>query len=141
VILYADTSSLVKLYLAEEGSDEMRRLSSLADEVSSSNVAYAETRVAIARALREGRIREPEFRAARRKFEVEWADLPAVILRDEILRRAGDLGDRHPIRGFDAIHLASAIALREQVSSDVRFASADRRLGGAATAEGFRLAP
>ena len=142
MILYADTSSLVKLYISEEGSDEMAQVSFGADEVASSKVAYAELRVALARALRGGRIVEGAFQTARRKFDREWADLAVVDVSDDILQRAGDLGDRHPIRGFDAIHLASATAFRdERITSEVWFASADRRLRDAAAAEDFTVAP
>jgi predicted nucleic acid-binding protein len=114
VILYADTSSLVKLYLVEERSVEIRQSSLAADEVICSKITYAETRVAFARALRDQRINQTEFESARRKFDFEWADLGAVEVSDRILRRAGDLGDQYPIRGFDAIHLSSAIEIRDQ---------------------------
>jgi predicted nucleic acid-binding protein len=139
LILYSDTSSLAKLYILEEGSAEMRRLVLTVQRVTCSEVAYAETRVAIARALREGRLDESAFRQARRDFEADWVDYGAVTVGD-ILKDAGDLGDRYAIRGFDAIHLASALRVRQLAKQDVSFASADRRLRDAAVAEGFALA-
>ena len=57
----------------------------------------------------------------------------------EIAREAGDLGDRYVIRGFDAVHLASATKLRTSTKSDVGFMTADRRLRDAAVAEGFSI--
>jgi predicted nucleic acid-binding protein len=141
LILYADSSCLVKLYLSEDGSAEMRQVSFAADEVACTRVGYAETRVALARALRDKRMTESEFRSARRKFELEWPDLAVVEVSKDIVRLAADLGDQYPIRAFDAVHLASAIEIRSQPAGpEVSFASADRRLRGAAVAENFILA-
>jgi len=139
LILYTDTSSLIKLYLVEEGSAEMGNLVAAATQVTTSNVAYAETRVGLARAFRDGRVNEGGFQNARQKFESEWPGIGAVELSDEILHEAGDLGDVYPIRGFDAIHLASAKQVREQGSQEVQFSTADRRLRDAAVAEGFSV--
>ena len=42
---------------------------------------------------------------------------------------------RHPLRGFDAIHLASALMLKRALGEEVIFAAADVRLLQAAGAE------
>jgi len=118
---------------------EMRNLVAAAAQVTTSNVAYAETRVGLARAFRDGRVNEGGFQNARQKFESEWPGIGAVELSDEILHEAGDLGDSYPIRGFDAIHLASAKQVRAISSDEVMFSTADRRLRDAAVAEGFAV--
>jgi len=41
---------------------------------------------------------------------------------------AGDLAEKHDLRGFDAIHLASAVTLREKLASDFTFSCCDMRL-------------
>jgi predicted nucleic acid-binding protein len=141
LILYADTSSLFKLYLAEEGSSEVRAAAVSASQIATSVVAYAETRIALARALREGRLDRRGFATARGKFEIEWSAIGAIDVTDEILGESGDLGDLYPIRAFDAIHLASAKQVRALARNEVGFSSADGRLRDAAVAEGFALAP
>jgi predicted nucleic acid-binding protein len=139
LILYVDTSSLFKLYLAEAGSAEVRSLVGAASQVTSSKIAYAETRVALARAFREGRLDQFAFQSAREKFEHEWLGISTVEVSDEILRDAGDLGDQYPIKGFNAIHLASAKQVRALSGDQTMFATADRRLRDAAVAEGFAI--
>jgi len=139
LILYMDTSCLAKLYLLEEGSVRMRESAFAAGQVTTSKIAYAETRATLARALREGRIDNAEFDEARQKFEREWPDLTASEVSDSVLQEAGNLVDKHPIRGFDAIHLASAEHTRAMNIAQVVFATADRRLRDAADAEGFAL--
>ncbi len=58
-------------------------------------------------------------------------------LRDEILRLARDLIRQHPLRGFDAIHLASALSVKRAVGEDLTFGAAAVRLLRAAESEGL----
>ena len=48
MILYLDTSSLVRLYVDESGSADVRRLVEQAEIVAASVVAYPEARAALA---------------------------------------------------------------------------------------------
>ena len=48
---------------------------------------------------------------------------------------------RHQLRGFDAIHLASAIVIHESISDDFLFACFDKRLARAAQSEGLEVFP
>ena len=140
MILYLDSSNLSKLYLEEQGSAEVRRLVSEAAEKASSLIAYAELRAAISRALRMGRVESFRAQEARREFEADWLDLVVLEVDESIVRAAGDAADRHGLRGFDAVHLASAAQLRNSTSETVVFSSADSQLMRAARAEGLALA-
>lgn len=53
--------------------------------------------------------------------------------------KAGDLAEKHGLRGFDAIHLSSALRLKEEVSEDVVFSCSDHILRKAAHQEGLHL--
>jgi hypothetical protein len=72
--LYLDTSSLVKLYVAEPGSDAVRKLVDAAAVVATSSVAYTETRAALARRRRERALRPAAFASARKTFQAEWPE-------------------------------------------------------------------
>jgi len=52
---------------------------------------------------------------------------------------AGDLAEKHGLRGFDAIHLASAVTLREKLASPVTFSCYDIRLQNASQREKLDL--
>ena len=56
-------------------------------------------------------------------------------LQEHILLLARDLIQRHPLRGFDAVHLASAVSLRSALGEEITFAAADERLLRAAKEE------
>lgn len=133
MILYLDTSSLVKLYVVEPGSDDVQRLVERAELVSTSVVAYAETRAALARRRREQSLAPAGYRRARAAFEADWPRLLTLEVAEPLARRAGDLAERHRLRGFDALHLASFLTVMEEFAGEtVHFSAADRALERAA---------
>ena len=141
MILYLDTSALVKLYVREQGSARVRRALTKADQIGTSRVAHPEARAAFARRAREGSL---GARALRRAVAALEADLPSLVVvacGASLARRAGELAERRALRGFDAIHLASALDLRDLSGAEVRFMAFDERLNGAAKDEGLELSP
>jgi predicted nucleic acid-binding protein len=133
VTLYLDTSSLVKLYVVEAGSDLVRQLVRDATVVATSVVAYAETRAALARLRRERGLTASKFVAAKRDFEAEWPTYLTMEATGALCRAAGELAERYRLRGFDGIHLASfAEVSRRAGTKETRFSSFDRRLNQAA---------
>ena len=73
-----------------------------------------------------------------RQFETDWQAYLRVELEDNILLLARDLIQRRPLRGFDAIHLASALRLKIVLGEEITFAAADGRLLKAAEAENLK---
>jgi uncharacterized protein len=134
VTLYLDTSSLVKLYVAESGSEEVRAQIERATIVATSVIAYPEARAALARCRRERGLRPAAFAAAKRKFEDDWPKYLAVHISEAVCREAGDLAERYALRGYDSVHLASFLGLTRQAgeAADTEFSSADARLNRAA---------
>jgi uncharacterized protein len=133
MILYLDTSSLVKLYLEETGSDDVRLLVEQADVVAGSVVAYPEARAALARRRREQSMSLVDHRRTVAALDADWPGVLALEVSGSLARNAGELAERHRLRGFDAIHLASYLSLvREFPDEGVRFSSADRALERAA---------
>jgi uncharacterized protein len=133
VTLYLDTSSLVKLYVTESGSEVVRQLVGDAKVVATSVVAYAETRAALARLRREGVLTASKLTSAKREFDEQWPTYLSLEATDSLCRAAGDLAEKHSLRGFDSIHLASfAEVSRRAGTDDTRFSSFDNRLNRAA---------
>lgn len=141
MILYLDTSSLVKLYVKEQGSEEARGLASGAEVITTSWLAYTEARSALARKYRGRGLTEDEYRQALREFEKDWDIYAALEVSPGVLREAGDLAEKHGLRSLDAIHLASAVSvLRRSEPADLIFSSVDLRLVAAAEVEGLSCA-
>jgi uncharacterized protein len=139
VILYLDTSSLVKLYVEEGDSADVVALVKSAEVTATSIVAYAEARAAFARRRREKALTVAEHKRILTGFDEDWESYLIVQLQDKSVRTAGDLADKHGLRGFDAIHLASAMTLRDALNTAVVFSSSDQRLNDASRIEGFQL--
>lgn len=129
---YLDTSSLVKLYVSEAGTEEVRRLIADAAVVATSQIAYPETRAALARRRREGALGAGAFAAAKHAFDADWPKFLAVEATASLCREAGELAERLHLRGYDSVHLASfAEVVRRAGTGRTRFSSYDDALNRA----------
>ena len=133
MILYLDTSSLVKLYVDEPGSDAVRKLVDAATIVGTATIAYTEIRAALARRRRERALRPAAFTSARKAFEAEWANYFTIELTPALCRKAGDFAERYRLRACDSVHLAAfAEIAREAGVRETLFSSFDAALNRAA---------
>jgi predicted nucleic acid-binding protein len=134
-LIYLDTSALIKRFVNEKGSPLVQSLVGERGPVATAKIAYAEIFAGFARKLREGHLPRNLHALACRQFERDWQSYLRVELQDDILFLARDLVQRHPLRGFDSVHLASALSLKNALGEEITFAAADGRLLRAAEAE------
>jgi len=137
VILFADTSALIKLYIEETGSAEMEERAR-ASRLAASALAYAEIYATFARRKREGLLTPEEHDELAARFERDWQRTIVMALRPALAARVPRLVADHPLRGADAVHLASAIAL-QAAGLETIFAASDARLVEAAAREGLEV--
>ena len=142
--VFADASALVKLYVDEEGHEVVRGLTTLAV----AQVARVEVPAAYWRKSRLGELDAVDARVLVSDFEADYygtSEEPprfvVVAVTADILDLAAALCARHPLRGFDAIQLASALALRDIDPEVTTMAVFDRTLRAAAAVEGLSLSP
>jgi uncharacterized protein len=133
LIVYFDTSALVPIVIDEDTSTAATRLWDEADRVISSRLVYAEARAALGLACRIGRLDETRLRSAVRGLEDLVSHLDVVEVTDQVVRRAGTLVESLSLRGYDAIHVASAELLDDAdlvvAAGDEHVARAARTLG------------
>jgi predicted nucleic acid-binding protein len=134
-VIYLDTSALVKRFVQEKGSPVVQSLFQSANGVATAKIAYAEIFAGLTRKLRERNLSRAQYSTACRQFESDWHAYVRVELQDDILLLARDLIQRHPLKGFDAVHLASALRLKVALGEEIRFAAADKNLLRAAQIE------
>jgi uncharacterized protein len=137
-LVYFDSSALVKLVLDEPGSDIAAALWNACDAALSSRLAYPEVCAALAAATRNHDLTESEALAAISDWKTFWASMRPVELSATVEQAAGVLAVSHHLRGADAIHLASALALG---SKDLTVAVWDKHLHAGAAAVGLAVAP
>lgn len=139
--LYLDTSSLVKLYVDEPGSDEVRGLVGRARIVATSVIAYAEARSALARLRREGALPPAAFTSIKRALDKDWPSYLTLDVTGAISQAAGDLAEQYRLRGYDSVHLASFLEVaRRAGAGETEFSSFDDRLNRAAQSVARSLA-
>ena len=145
---YFDSSALVKYYIIESGTEWVRNLidgrlgEEWANTISTSALTWAEVISAFAKRHRMGDISTHLYRALTARFLRE-AHLRYGRLRvnDAVIEAAVDLLQRHPLRAYDAVQLATALILNSALIADqlppLTFISADNLLCRAAWAEGL----
>ena len=141
MILYLDTSAWVKLYVRELGSKELRAHATKAEAMAVSVVAYPEARAAFARIKAQGISTEAKHQQRLAQLNLDWGNLLHIELIPAVVRTAGDLAEVYGLRGFDSIHLASALWLKEKTSMPLHFAVFDQRLRLAAERAGLMVVP
>ncbi len=136
MILYLDTSSLLKLYLDEDHSDLVHTWAKGAEVLCTSRVTLPEAMAALARRWRLGDLDDASFDATRQALADDWPGFSAVDLNEEA---AGELAVRLDLRGFDAVHLAAAVEVVTESDAPTFFTSFDQQLNRAARAEGLAV--
>jgi predicted nucleic acid-binding protein len=141
MIRYLDSSALVKRYVLEPGSDELADLFADPAPVATSRVTLVEVAAALARRAREGALTSERCAALLADLRADLAHAALVAVDDDVLDRAGELCSRYALRTLDALHLASALEVRNHLGPDVAFVCADRRLLAAAGETGLATHP
>lgn len=122
----------------------MRRLANLVV----SKLARVEVPTALWRKHRTGELSTEDAAVLVEEFDWDWFGAPGAELRfavvevtDDVLDLAARSAARHPLRAYDAVQLASALAARAASPDLTLFACFDEELADAARAEGFTLRP
>jgi predicted nucleic acid-binding protein len=123
--------------IEEEGSDLARRLWNSAYPGAASVLVYPEARAALAAARRSGRLAGAAYARALEEFEGKYEDLATVGVDAQLVQSAGDRAESFGLRGYDAVHLATALALSEE---EVVVVTWDGDLSHAAESAGLAVA-
>ena len=137
MILYLDTSSLVKLYVTETHSRLVRGWAEEAEILATCRVAYPEMMSALTRRLKAGDLARKDYDLVAKTFAGQWRHF-VVMDFDEIA--AGALAQAYGLRGFDAVHLSAARLLCcSKDAGELAFSSFDKQLNDAAVAENLTV--
>ena len=132
MILFCDTSALVKLYLQEPFSQEVKALLAQCDNVAVSRVAWAEAIAALSRRAREEPSDAAVITAAKQALQQDWPHYVVLEVSQPIVEQAGEFADAFSLRAYDAVQLASAAHIAKVAQTEVTFACFDVRLSKAA---------
>jgi uncharacterized protein len=142
---YLDASALVKRYVWESGSSWLNSVLDQAEQDTflSSELVAVEVMSAFGRTYRAKRIGAPRRDVIITELNIDIRSLIRTLpVSRMVVRAAGDLAVVHGLRAYDAVHLATALDLTNdlaRIAADpLVFISADATLLAAARAEGLR---
>jgi len=141
MIVYLDTSALVKRYIAEVSSQEVAALITQAEQVGTSIISRAEVVAALAGAVRAGALRRDDGGRALTVFRGQWPVLVRLHATEALVAKADTLAWEHSLRGYDAVHLASATLWQEHIRESVVLATFDHQLWQAGQSTGLAVWP
>ena len=128
---------MIKLIVVEDGSDVAAELWERYP-AAASVLAYPQARAALAAARRAYRLTARAHDRAVAELDALDAELVIVGVDEALAKRAGELAYEHALRGYDAVHLASALALG---AAETIVATWDHDLNNAAVSAGVAVAP
>lgn len=132
--VFFDTSAFVKRYISESGTDAVLEWCDRATEIGLSGIALPEIVSAFCRLQRENKITDVQYRQLKSMLLADIEDAAICDLTPVVLAHAVSSLETNVLRGMDAIHIGSAVALKVDV-----FISADKRQLDAAVRAGLSV--
>lgn len=132
--VFFDSSAFIKRYIYEPGTDTVLQWCDRATEIAMSGIILPEIISAFCRLQRESIITETQYRQLKALLLSDIEDVGMAELSPEVLAHALRSLETNALRGMDAIHIGSALALKVDV-----FLSADSRQLDAAASAGLRV--
>lgn len=129
---------MIKTVLEEDGSQLADELWSRSSSRLASTLIYPEARAALAAAQRAGRLDEPSLLAAASDLQSACAAMRLIGVDWALARHAGEIAERHALRGYDAVHLATALGSQDP---ELVLVTWDHDLTGAAATVGIAVIP
>jgi predicted nucleic acid-binding protein len=145
-VFYADSSALVKRHVVEVGSLWVENLCDpqQGNEIATSRLSIVEVVSALNRRVRDGSLAAADYPQLRDDFlALCRVNYRLIQPANPVVARARVLLERHPLRSYDALQLASALVTNDRLaaagSPTLTFLGADARLLAAASAEGLAV--
>ncbi len=143
---YLDTSALIKRYVDEVGSGWLRAMLNVqpSPSIVVVHLIIVEVTSALTRRTREGTLTPAEYAQVQNVFRSDCLhEYEIVTAVGGVIDQANRLLERHPLRAYDAVHLATAVVTNQRLIANnlapLIFLSADARLNKVASAEGLTV--
>lgn len=139
MILYLDTSALVKAYIQEQHSKDVLAAMQQAEIIATHTIAFVEAHAAFFRLHREKKITTDDLDSIIQSFKKDWINYLQVENNQILLDSAVELTEAFALRAYDSIHLAAARIILQQTKQLTTFACFDKHLNKAARILGMQL--
>jgi predicted nucleic acid-binding protein len=141
-VYFLDSSALLKRYVPEVGTVWVQSITDPQNQngLFVAHIAWVEVCSAVARRQREGSVSNVDANQILMAFRTHWdAQYFTAVIDETIIEVAGQLVKKHPLRAYDAVQLAAALSIRDEIKlpsgTSFHFLTADDRLLAIAQAE------
>jgi predicted nucleic acid-binding protein len=124
--VYFDTSTFLKLYVKERGSEKARSIAGKSFILSSA-ILPVEAFSALSRKRLFGEMSDNVFNKLINRVKGDLQYIEIVRVGDEVLKKAEDIVLNLSCRTLDAIHIASALIFEEASGIKLKFVTSDKR--------------
>jgi predicted nucleic acid-binding protein len=138
-MIYFDSSALVKRYVEETGTNSVKSILSTGGEIATSKLTYPEILSALMRKHRAGEIAKKLLQDIVARFEKDWYHILVLEFHNDLLQAVKFLLEKHPLKAADAVHLSSALWLKQTTRADLTFVTSDSNLLRAAQEENLHI--
>ncbi|TGM60600.1 PIN domain-containing protein [Leptospira meyeri] len=139
MFFYLDSSVLVKKYFDEFASDTVLKIWKENRYLAISQVGYSEILGTINKKQKIDKFSDTTKESIIKQFRYDWDQLVKINVDHTINSELDRIHSKYLLRGFDAIHLVSAILLFRELEEETIFLSADDNLATAAKKDGLNI--
>ena len=137
MILFCDTSALMKLFVQEQHSANMQAAFQAASRIAVSQLTWVEMCAALALKQRTRQIDAPQAAQALQELRQEWGGYSQLAVDSVLITSAGDLAQTFGLRAYDSLQLASVVRVHSLVGAAMEFCGFDKKLNAAGVALGI----
>lgn len=115
-VYFFDSSGIVKRYVEETGTDRIVELTrpEAGHRIYLGRIAGAEVVSALTRLKQAGHLSEEDGKNAIEQFRQDFSKQYQIIeITSELIERAMSLAEKHALRGYDAVQLATAVEVQK----------------------------
>jgi uncharacterized protein len=141
LIVYWDTSALIKLYIQEAGTADVEQLLKQTNLSGTALICHVEIAATLAKLVRLKSLRRKPAQIAFQNFLTDWPTLIQIQINPSLLTQASNFAWVHSLRGYDAIHLAAAYTWQNLLGESLTFATYDQHLWHTAQKLGMAAFP
>ena len=136
MILFFDTSALLKRYLSETGTEKVEFLFDSASLIIVSSTAQLECASAFQRLLKTKYIDREKYVKLKEDIAIDFSFFHIVEFDTNVREECIKVIDKYPLKSLDTIQLASALQVINEIDS---FVVSDKQLKNYAAKEGFTI--
>lgn len=137
MFFYLDSSVFIKKYFEEIGTDAILKIWKTYSNFAISQVGYSEILGTINKKQKIEKFTDSSKKSLLKQFKSDWDQMLKINVDHSMIPELDKIHSNHLLRGFDAVHLASALLLFRELKEEFLFLSADDQLCNAAKKFGF----